>query len=125
MRIAPPAGDRLARMTRFVGNEKDGLVEIGAKHAYKVGDRVFWATASTAGQGLFIGRLKASPDVLVLIVGRRSRRRRRNARLPAAAFRQRPQAGAAPTSRSAPARWHPEPPRTRVVCSLSCNPRRR
>jgi hypothetical protein len=45
---------------------------IGAPHAYKVGDRVFFSSGNhtVAGNGIFIGRLKASPDVLVLIVGK-------------------------------------------------------
>ena len=59
-------------MTRFIGNEKDGFTQIGAPRAYKVGDRVFWATASTAGEGMFVGRLKASPNVLELIVGKQA-----------------------------------------------------
>jgi hypothetical protein len=39
---------------RYLGNE-DGLVEIGAPHRYKVGDLVFWATSSAAGEYTFIG----------------------------------------------------------------------
>ena len=45
-----------------------------APHAYKVGDRVFFSSGNhpVAGEGMFIGRLKASPDVLVLIVGKQA-----------------------------------------------------
>jgi hypothetical protein len=37
------------------------------KHA--VGDILFWTLGTTAGEGMFIGKLAASPDALVLIVG--------------------------------------------------------
>lgn len=39
--------------------------------AYKVGDIVFFSTSNhtVAGEGMFIGRLKASPDDLVLVIG--------------------------------------------------------
>lgn len=54
---------------RFVGNE-DGLTEIGAPHRYKVGDMVFARMGESGADGMFIGRMKAAPGVLVLIVGK-------------------------------------------------------
>jgi hypothetical protein len=56
----------------FLGNETDGFIKIGAPHAYRVGDRVFFSNSNgtVAGEGMFIGRLKASPDLLMLIVGK-------------------------------------------------------
>lgn len=38
--------------------------------AYKVGDIVFFRIHDSGGEGMFIGRLKAHPEVLVLVVGR-------------------------------------------------------
>lgn len=38
--------------------------------AYKVGDIVFFRIHDSGGEGMFIGRLKAHPDVLVLNVGK-------------------------------------------------------
>ena len=38
---------------------------------YKVGDIVFFALpTTTAGEGMFIGRVKTSPDDLVLVIGK-------------------------------------------------------
>jgi hypothetical protein len=56
---------------RYVGNEKDGFVEIGVPHSYKIGDVVFWATASGAGEYTFIGHPKSDKagKVLVLALG--------------------------------------------------------
>ena len=68
-RLILSSPDRARLADRYLGDGKT-FVKIGAPHAYRVGDLVFWATASTAGEGMFIGRLKASPDVLVLIVGK-------------------------------------------------------
>ncbi len=49
---------------RYLGNE-NGLVKIGASHRYTVGDIVFWATASAAGEYAVIGHPKGKPHVLV------------------------------------------------------------
>jgi hypothetical protein len=38
--------------------------------SYKVGDMVFFRIHDSGGEGMFIGRLKAHPDVLVLLVGK-------------------------------------------------------
>jgi hypothetical protein len=40
--------------------------------SYKVGDIVFFATSNNtvACEGMFIGRVKASPDDLVLVIGK-------------------------------------------------------
>ena len=40
------------------------------KHDYSVGDIVFWATASAAGEYTVIGHPKGQPDVLVFAAGR-------------------------------------------------------
>jgi hypothetical protein len=55
---------------RYLGNEQDRFAKIGASRAYKIGDLVFFGTSNhtVAGEGLFIGRLKTSPDILVLLV---------------------------------------------------------
>ena len=55
----------------FLGSEKDGLVKIGALHIYKIGDLVFWATASSAGAHAFIGHPRGDKagKVLVLATG--------------------------------------------------------
>ena len=43
-----------------------------ASTKYQVGDIVFFSTSNhtVAGEGMFIGRLKSHPDVLVLVVGK-------------------------------------------------------
>lgn len=58
-------------MQRYVGNE-GGLMKIGAKHRYKIGDMVFVSLGNHtgAGEGMFIGRLKDSPEDLVLVSGK-------------------------------------------------------
>ncbi len=55
---------------RYLGNEDD-FVKIGAKHRYRIGDIVFVSLGNHtgAGEGMFVGRLKGSPDDLVLVVG--------------------------------------------------------
>lgn len=42
------------------------FVKIGAPHRYKIGDQVFFSTANhtAAGEGMFICRLKESPEIL-------------------------------------------------------------
>jgi hypothetical protein len=42
-----------------------------AQTNYKVGDIVFFSAGSetVAGEGMFIGQLKSSPDSLVLVIG--------------------------------------------------------
>jgi hypothetical protein len=42
-----------------------------AAEKFKVGDLVFFRIHDSGGEGMFVGRLKAHPDVLVLAVGRR------------------------------------------------------
>jgi hypothetical protein len=43
-----------------------------AQTRYKVGDIVFFSTGNytVAGEGMFIGQLKNSPDDLVLVIGK-------------------------------------------------------
>ncbi len=55
---------------RYLGTEQNS-VKIGDPHHYKVGDLVFFSTGNhtVAGEGMFIGRLKADPEVVVLVVG--------------------------------------------------------
>jgi hypothetical protein len=57
---------------RHLGNEKDGFVEVGAPYDYKVGDIVFVRMGESAGEGMFIGRLKVGPEILVLMINGKS-----------------------------------------------------
>jgi hypothetical protein len=56
---------------RYLGNEKDGFVEVGVPHDYNIGDVVFWATASGAGEYTFIGHPRGDKagKLLVLAIG--------------------------------------------------------
>ena len=56
---------------RYLGDGKN-FVKIGAPHVYKPGDVVFFSTSNNtiAGEGLYVGKLKGSPDVLVLVIGK-------------------------------------------------------
>ena len=56
---------------RYLGDGKS-FAKIGAPHTYKPGDVVFFSTSNdtVAGEGLYVGTLKASPDVLVLVIGK-------------------------------------------------------
>jgi len=49
----------------------DDLLEIGVPHRYKIGDVVFWSTASAAGDYTFIGHPKGDKTgrYLVLVIG--------------------------------------------------------
>ena len=47
-----------------------GQSAASSKHDYSVGDIVFWATASAAGEYTVIGHPKGQPDVLVFAAGR-------------------------------------------------------
>ena len=55
---------------RYVGTP-DSLTKVGAKHRYKIGDVVFVSLGNHtgAGEAMFIGRLKDSPEDLVLVSG--------------------------------------------------------
>jgi len=55
---------------RYIG-DGHSFRKIGAPHTYKVGDMVFYSCSNhtVAGEGMFIGRLKAAPDILILIIG--------------------------------------------------------
>ena len=38
--------------------------------SYKIGDAAFFRIHDSGGEGMFVGRLKSHPDVLVLVVGK-------------------------------------------------------
>ena len=63
------AGGSPCGMTvRYIGDGRH-FAEIGAPHAYRPGDLVFIRMGESAGEGMFIGRLRSDPDVLVLATG--------------------------------------------------------
>jgi len=57
---------------RYLGNEENGIVEIGAHHKYEVGDVIFYSVGNdtVAGEVMFLGRLKESPDILAVVDGK-------------------------------------------------------
>jgi hypothetical protein len=55
---------------RYLGDGRR-LALLGAPHRFKVGDLVFFSASNhtVAGEGMFIGRLKADPEILVVQIG--------------------------------------------------------
>jgi hypothetical protein len=54
---------------RYLSDGKS-FAKIAATHSYKPGDVVFFSTSNDTVEGLYVGTLKASPDVLVLVIGK-------------------------------------------------------
>lgn len=56
---------------RYLG-DGESLVKIGAPHKYKVGDVIFYSVGNHTGAGevMFLGRLKASPENLAVVDGK-------------------------------------------------------
>jgi len=82
------------------------------RQTYKVGDIVFFSTSNNtvAGEGMFIGRVKASPDDLVLVIGKQVVEMAADYCTPTrrgfrAGFRPKEKVGGAAISSSAPAPW--------------------